>query len=107
VLPFGYRNSPKIFQRIIHTIFKKHNLLDFCDKYLDDIMIDSKTFEEHLLHFEKVLKALISENIKLKLSKCSFAQRTVKYMAHKLSKNKIKPLNDNLISIKEFPIVVV
>ncbi len=103
VLPFGYRNSPMIFQRIIRTVLKKHNLLNFSDNYLDDIMIHSKTFDEHLLHIEKVLKALISENIKLKLSKCSFAQKTVKYLGHIISKNKIKPLNDNLISIKEFP----
>ncbi len=69
-------------------------------------MIDSKTFDEHLLHIEKVLKALISENIKLKLSKCSFAQKTVKYLGRIIIKNKIKPLNDNLISIKEFPAIL-
>jgi hypothetical protein len=43
------------------------------------------------------------ENVKLKLSKCSFAQKSVRYLGHILSENKILPLNDNLKSIKEYP----
>jgi hypothetical protein len=102
-MPFGYRSSPQIFQRIIHTILKKHNLTSFSNNYLDDILIYSKNFDEHISHIEMVLKALIHENIKLKLSKCSFAQKRVKYLGHILSENKIIPLNDNLKSIKEYP----
>jgi hypothetical protein len=103
VMPFGFRSSPQIFQRIIHTILKKHNLSNFSVNYLDDILIYSKSFDEHISHIENVLKALITENVKLKLSKCSFAQKSVKYLGHIISENKIIPLNDNLKSIKEYP----
>jgi hypothetical protein len=103
-MPFGYKNSAMIFQRIIRTILQKHSLTEFSDNYLDDILIHSKTFDQHLKHIELVLKALILEKVKLKLSKCSFAQKSVKYLGHTLSKNQIKPLNDNLIAINEFPI---
>jgi len=103
VMPFGYRNSPSIFQRIIRNILKKHNLITFSDNYLDDILIYSKSFNEHLKHIELVLKALIDENIKLKLSKCSFSQKRVKYLGHIISKNKVRPLSDNINAINDFP----
>jgi hypothetical protein len=85
VMHFGYRNSPSIFQRIIRNILKKHKLTSFADNYLDDILIHSKTFKEHLIHIEIVLKSLIIENIKLKLSKWSFSKKSVKYFGHIIS----------------------
>jgi transposase InsO family protein len=103
VMPFGFRNSPAVFQRVIRNILKKHNLTLFSDNYLDDILIYSKSFKEHLKHIELVLKALIEENVKLKLSKCSFGEKQVKYLGHCISKNQIKPLSDNIKAIIEFP----
>jgi hypothetical protein len=98
-MPFSFRNSPAIFQRIIQTILKKYNLISFTSNYLDDILIYSNSFEDHVKHMENVFNSLIKENVKLKLSKCSFAQNSIKYLGHILSKNKVMPLNDNLISI--------
>lgn len=102
VMPFGFRNSPAIFQRVIYAILKKHNLTEFAHNYIDDILIHSKSFDEHLTHLEKVLKAMQIENIKLKLSKCKFAEKEVKYLGHKISLNKVIPLNDNTASIAKF-----
>lgn len=70
VMPFGYKNAPSIFQRIIFTILQKHKLTEFCSNYLDDILIYSLNFSEHMKHIELVLDALYEENILLKLSKC-------------------------------------
>ena len=103
VLPFGFKNSPQIFQRIIQNILKKHNLFRFARNYLDDILIFTRSYQEHLVHIELVLKAFIKENIKLKLSKCQFAQSSVKYLGHNIAKNKYSPINDNLISLKNIP----
>ena len=103
VMPYGYKNSPSTFQRIIHIILQKHNLNSFAHNYLDDILIHSKTFDEHLYYIEKVFKAFLYENIKLKLSKCNFADSKVKFFGHIISHNKISPLNDNVIAIKDFP----
>ena len=104
VMPFGYRNSPAIFQRVIYSILKKHNLANFTHNYIDDILIHSNNFEEHVKHIELVLKALKSENVKLKLSKCKFANLEVNYLGHKLSLNKVIPLNSNIEAITKFPI---
>ena len=85
VMPFGFRNSPAIFQRVIQNILKKHNLFSFSRNYLDDILIFSKSFNSHLNHIDQVLHALTKENVKFKLSKCKFAQKQVKYLGHIIS----------------------
>ena len=103
VMPFGLRNAPAIFQRTVNNILKRHNLTSFCKNYLDDILIHSENIDIHLEHLKKVFEALSKENIKLKLSKCQFAQNEVVYLGHIITKNKIQPLNDNAKSINDFP----
>ena len=103
VMPFGYRNSPQIFQRILQTVLKKHNLFSFARNYLDDILIFSKTFSEHLNYIRLALNAIKNENIKLKFIKCQFARKSVNYLRHTIIKNHFTNINDNLIAIKKFP----
>lgn len=52
VMPFGFRNSPFIFQRIIYNILQKHNLTKFTKNYLDDIFIFLKNSEDQFQHLE-------------------------------------------------------
>lgn len=99
VMPFGLKNGPAIFQRTLHRILIKHNLTSFSSNYIDDILIFSKNIDEHLRHLEMVFKALQIENIKLKLSKCQFAQSKVEYLGHTISLNEIKPLQSNIDAI--------
>ena len=96
VMPFGFRNAPAIFQRVVYTILRKYKLEKFAHNYIDDILIHSKSYEEHINHIQLVLKALEQENIKLKLSKCYFAKPEVKYLGHIISHNQIKPTNSNI-----------
>ena len=102
VLPFGYRNSPAVFQRVLSTIIRKNNSEEFCVNYIDDILIYSKTFEEHLEHIQLMFTAIRKEGFKLKLKKCNFAKHSVKFLGHILENGKIQPIKDNLIAIKEF-----
>lgn len=103
-LPFGLKTSPAIFQRILSNIIRKNNLSDFTVNYIDDILIFSKTFEEHIDHLSKLLEAIMREGFRLKLSKCTFALDSVQYLGHIIQHNSISPIKDNLISIKNFPI---
>lgn len=72
--------------------------------YIDDILIFSITFEEHIQHLSNLLEAIMKEGFRLKLSKCTFALDSVKYLGHIIRHNSIAPVKDNLISIKNFPI---
>ncbi len=103
-MPFGLKNAPAIFQRILSGIIRKNNLSEFVSNYIDDILIFSRTFDEHIEHLELLAQAILREGFRLKFTKCSFATNSVQYLGHVISKNSVKPVNNNLISIKNFPV---
>ncbi|CAC5403244.1 Retrovirus-related Pol polyprotein from transposon gypsy,Retrovirus-related Pol polyprotein from transposon 297,Retrovirus-related Pol polyprotein from transposon 17.6,Transposon Ty3-I Gag-Pol polyprotein,Transposon Ty3-G Gag-Pol polyprotein,Retrovirus-related Pol polyprotein from transposon opus,Retrovirus-related Pol polyprotein from transposon 412 [Mytilus coruscus] len=88
-LPFGLRNSPVSFQMIMTQVLRGLNW-KFVLVYVDDILIFSKTFEEHLRHLEQVFSRLRDANLTLKPTKCEFAVKEVKYLGHILSKHGVQ-----------------
>lgn len=102
-LPFGLKTAPAIFQRILSNIIRKHNLTNFAVNFIDDILIFSKTFEEHITHVSELLEAIIKEGFRLKFSKCRFANSYAEYLGHRIENNSVKPLKDYLIAVKKFP----
>lgn len=103
VMPFGLKNAPIIFQRTIHNLILDYNMASFCQNYIDDIIIFSHTFEEHILHLKKLFGMLRKENIKLKKTKCEFARNSVAYLGYQISYNKIEPIFSKVQAIKELP----
>lgn len=101
-LPYGLKTSPAIFQRILVNIIKKYNPQGFCTNYIDDIIIFSRIFKEHLKHIELLLDAIKKEGLKLKFTKCKFAKNEVKYLGHLIKNDTITPLKDNIKSIRDF-----
>lgn len=105
VLPFGLKTSPTIFQRILSNIIRRNGLRNFSVCYMDDILIFSRRFEEHIQHLKKLLEAICREGFRLKITKCNFAKNEVKYLGHILSENTVRPLwGDNLTAIRNFPV---
>ena len=102
-MPFGLKNSPAIFQRILSGIIRRNKLSDFCVNYIDDVLIFSRTFEEHLQHLELLICAIYNEGFRFKFVKCTFATHSVQYLGHIIGRNSVRPLNDNLVSIRDFP----
>ncbi len=103
-LPFGLKTSPAIFQRILRNIIRKHELNDFCVNYIDDVLIFSRSFKEHLAHIDKLFTAIKVEGFRLKLLKCNFARSNVKYLGHIIGNNLTRPVTDNIKSIRDFPV---
>ncbi len=64
-MPFGMCNAPASFQSTMDLIFREF-LNEFCAVYIDDLIIYSETFEQHLLHLEKVFQRFREANLKLK-----------------------------------------
>jgi len=98
-LPFGWKNAPSVFQRTIRRILSKHKVSFACN-YFDDIIIYSSNFEEHLEHLEKIFQICREENIKLKRTKCKFAQTKINFLGYEVENGTVKPDNPNIEAIK-------
>ena len=79
VMPFGLCNAPATFQRVMNTILRE-GLDKFVLVFLDDILIYSKTLEEHLEHIRAVLGRLREEKFFGRLHKCDFFRTEVEYL---------------------------
>ncbi|GET52316.1 retroviral-like aspartic protease 1 [Rhizophagus irregularis DAOM 181602=DAOM 197198] len=99
VMPFGLKNAPAIFQRTMNKIFKEY-LDKFMNVYIDDIIIYSKNWNEHLQHIKIVLEELRKTNMMLKLKKCEWAKKNVEYLGHIVGTDGLKPDNKKIEKIK-------
>ena len=88
-VPFGLAQAPAYFQELMTNILKDFN---FTIAYLDDIIIFSKTPEEHLTDIRQVFEKLSSAKLSMKLSKCHFFSTKIQYLGHILSTRGICPL---------------
>ena len=81
-VPFGLAQAPAYFQELMTGILKD---FPFAIAYLDNIIIFSKTPQEHLSHIHMVFEKLKSANLSMKKSKCSFFSKEIQYLGHILS----------------------
>ena len=88
-VPFSLAQSPAYFQEPMTGILKD---FPFAIAYLDDIIIFSKTPQEHLSHIRMVFEKLKLANLSMKKSKCSFLSKEIQYLGHILSATGIRPL---------------
>ena len=99
VLPFGLTGAPATFQRCMNFL-----LMDTAHAmvYIDDIIIFSTSFEEHLEDLRAVLDRLWTAGLKIKPTKCEFARKKVKFLGHIVSANGIQPDPSNTEKVKNF-----
>ena len=102
VVPFGLTNAPSTYERLMECVLRNLTY-KICLIYLDDILVYSKTFEEHLSHLRQVFDRLRHANLRLKPSKCKFACTKVNYLGHVVSPEGIAPDDDKISTVKDFP----
>ena len=72
--------------------------------YLDDVLIFSRTLDEHLTHLQLVLSRIIETGLKLKPSKCKFVQQEVRYLGHVVTPVGLKPNTDRVTADRDYPV---
>ena len=97
VLPQGLKNSPPTFQCIILDMLS--TCRQFSLVYIDDIVIFSRTFEEHVNHLTRVLSILSNHNLQLNLSTCSILRRQIDYLSNTISLFGVKPNKEKIQAI--------
>ncbi|CAF4657534.1 unnamed protein product, partial [Didymodactylos carnosus] len=102
VLPQGVMNGPPTFQRIMHNLIG-NGRWDYVVVYLDDILIFSKTFEDHKRHLNEVLSILNQANFQVNPEKCTITVREIEFLSHVINKDQIKPSPEKIRAIIELP----
>ena len=89
-MPFGLRNAPSQFQRIMNRILAPY-VGKFCMVYLDDIVIYSKSLQQHYSHLNTIFTAIQNANLTLSDKKCHFFKTSLKLLGYTLSASGIAP----------------
>ena len=101
-MPFGLCNAPATFQRVMQIVLAGLEWQS-CFVYLDDILIASKTFSEHIQHIREVFARLRAAGLRLKPKKCLFLREEVPYLGHLISAQGIRPDPSKTEKVKMFP----
>lgn len=102
VMPFGLTNAPATFQRLMNNLLHDH-LDNFVIVYLDDILIFSRTQEEHLRHLQTVLRILKDNKLYAAAKKCAFFKTEIEYLGYLVSANGIRMDPTKVASITNWP----
>lgn len=102
-LPFGLKNAPSIFQRAVDDILRPF-IGKFAYVYMDDVIIFSKSEEEHFEHIMNVIKAFTEAHMRISSEKSFFFEQKIEFLGHIISQNKIMIDPKKVDSIKNYQI---
>ena len=97
MMPFGLVNAPATFSRLMRSLLRGINHVD---NYIDDILIHTPSFEEHIQTLNEVLKRLRMAGLTAKPSKCMICFEKLEFLGHVIGKGQLAPHQDKLEKIK-------
>ena len=100
VMPFGMKNSPATFQRLMNSVLAG---LDNCDAYIDDAIIPSDDFDEHLRAIRAFFDRLTEAKLTINLEKSEFCHAVLTFLGHVVGQGLVKPVDAKVKAISEFP----
>ena len=98
-MPFGLKNAPSVFQRLMDKVLKD---CPFATAYIDDVVITSSTWEEHLSHIRQTLQALRAAGLTVKLIKCCFGAARIEFLGHLVGRGVIRLQRLKTVAIREY-----
>ncbi|CAK9834632.1 Retrovirus-related Pol polyprotein from transposon 17.6 [Anthophora retusa] len=102
-MPFGLRNAPSTFQRLMDSVLSGLQGNEMF-VYLDDIVIYASSLTEHNIKFNKLAERLRKANLSLQPDKCEFLRKEVAYLGHVIGRDGVKPDPRNIEAVRKFPV---
>lgn len=102
VMPFGLTNALSTFQALMNEIFASI-LRRYVLVFFDDILIYSKTWEEHRAHLREVLSILQTHNLFVRQEKCQFGQDSISYLGHVISSQGVAMDPEKIAAMTRWP----
>lgn len=102
-MPMGVCNGPATFQRLMQATMNDL-IFEIMLVYLDDILVYSPSFQSHLERLDVVLRRLKNTGLKVKLGKCHFLQKEVRFLGHQISADGIATDPSKVAAVKEWPV---
>ena len=99
VMPFGVKNAPATFQYLMYRVLGEF-YGKFVYVYLDDIIIFSRSLEEHVDHLRQVLTKIREANLKIKPSKCQWIKTTLRYLGYTISRDGVTTDPNNVAKLQ-------
>ena len=100
-MPFGLRNAPATFSRLVCKLIL--GCESFCAVYIDDLLIFSDSWSNHMKHLRIVFERVRNAGLTLKRSKCEFAVAELDYLGHHIGLGKVTPREQKVRALLEFP----
>ena len=99
-MPFGLRNAAQTFQYFMDQVL--HGL-DFCYVYIDDVLVASRTPEEHKLHLRMVLEHFQLYDILINPNKCVLGVAELQFLGHHVNQHRVSHMRTKYMSSESFP----
>ena len=99
-MPFGLISTPSTFQRLMDEILS--GLHEFAVAYLDDILIHSQTWEQHLEHLNTVFEKLREAGLTVKERKCTFGSGSCEFLGHAVGNGIVRPMDCKVATVRDF-----
>ena len=100
-MPFGLINAPATFQRLMESCMGDLHLT-YCLLYIDDIVVYSSTYEEHLVRLSAIFQRLRDRGLRLKPSKCHLFQHSITYLGHIISEEGVATDPEKLRAVRDW-----
>ena len=101
VMPFGLKNAPATFQRLMSKVLAG---VTNCEAYLDDVVIYSSNWADHVRTLTEIFNRLRNASLTLNLAKCEFGKAVVTYLGKQVGQGQVCPVNVKVQAMLEFPV---